>query len=184
MANASVEADLQSLLAYFGEAGDSSSSSEGSNPEEFFTLVLSFSSALQVGHCVARYRLCLTLHFTNRKRQNKLPNYPSSSLLDRQRRLQCRCQVSISYVTLRVSLQTLNLTFSAFLPLQAQSPVDAPQSGSKTRSSSNQSRLQVPGERSVGRGDFDDALRSIRTGKRRDRNAPTLGKTFFDGTRV
>lgn len=41
----SVDLELKSLLAYYGEAPDGN---EGLKPEDFFGLVMSFSSALQV----------------------------------------------------------------------------------------------------------------------------------------
>lgn len=41
----SVEMELKSLLAYYGEVSDGN---EGLKPEDFFGLVMSFSSALQV----------------------------------------------------------------------------------------------------------------------------------------
>jgi len=37
------------------------------------------------------------------------------------------------------------------------------------------------GDRSVGRGDFDQAIRSMRTAKRRPRAARPLSKIFLDG---
>jgi diaphanous 1 len=42
---ASVDEDLHSLLAYYGEASDATDSAK---PEDFFALVLNFSSALNV----------------------------------------------------------------------------------------------------------------------------------------
>ena len=42
-----VEYDLRSLLAYYGENPEST---EAPKPEDFFGLILSFSSALQVKH--------------------------------------------------------------------------------------------------------------------------------------
>ncbi len=42
---ASVEAELKNLLAYFGEKTDTP---EATKPEDFFALILSFSSSLQV----------------------------------------------------------------------------------------------------------------------------------------
>jgi diaphanous 1 len=45
---ATLERDLKSLLAYFGEAPDSP---EAPKPEEFFAMICSFSSSLQVSFC-------------------------------------------------------------------------------------------------------------------------------------
>ena len=45
--SASVEAELKTLLAFFGEKADSP---EAPKPEDFFGLILSFSSSLQVLH--------------------------------------------------------------------------------------------------------------------------------------
>jgi len=44
----SVEGELQSLLAYFGEQPDSPDTPK---PEDFFGLIVSFSSSLQVREC-------------------------------------------------------------------------------------------------------------------------------------
>ena len=41
----SVDQDLHSLLAYYGETSDSSN---GPKPEDFFALIMAFSSALNV----------------------------------------------------------------------------------------------------------------------------------------
>lgn len=41
----SVDKDLHSLLAYYGEASDST---DGAKPEDFFALIMTFSSALNV----------------------------------------------------------------------------------------------------------------------------------------
>jgi diaphanous 1 len=41
----SLESEVRSLLVYYGERHDSP---EGNKPEDFFSLILSFSSALQV----------------------------------------------------------------------------------------------------------------------------------------
>ena len=43
--NKAVEAELKSLMTYYGETVDSP---EGPKPEDFFSLIVSFSSALRV----------------------------------------------------------------------------------------------------------------------------------------
>lgn len=43
---AALESDLRNLLVYYGETPDSPDSPK---PEDFFALILSFSSSLQVG---------------------------------------------------------------------------------------------------------------------------------------
>jgi diaphanous 1 len=45
-AGTTLEAELRSLLAYYGENADST---EAMKPEDFFGLIMSFSSSLQVG---------------------------------------------------------------------------------------------------------------------------------------
>jgi diaphanous 1 len=47
-----LETDLMSLLAYYGETPDSPDSPK---PEDFFALILSFSSSLQVRHHLCLY---------------------------------------------------------------------------------------------------------------------------------
>jgi hypothetical protein len=51
-----VDKDLQSLLAYYGEAADST---DAAKPEDFFALIMTFSSALNV-------RFCIKLFLTSR----------------------------------------------------------------------------------------------------------------------
>lgn len=43
--NTAVETELRSMLSYFGESIDSP---EGPKPEDFFNLIVSFSSSLRV----------------------------------------------------------------------------------------------------------------------------------------
>ena len=50
--NRTVEADLKSLMAYFGESTTSGESPEGPKPEDFFSLIVSFSSSLRVSSAV------------------------------------------------------------------------------------------------------------------------------------
>ncbi|KAF8827104.1 hypothetical protein HHX47_DHR5001082 [Lentinula edodes] len=126
-----VEAGLRSLLAYYGENPDSP---EAPKSEDFFGLILSFSSSLQ--------KCSLEVHECQRKLETSLPK-PEIVV------------VSGEETTIK---------------LQAPVPLLTPGSQSSMG-------------KSVGRGDLDQAIRSMRDGKRRARPtaARPLSKIFLDG---
>jgi len=57
---AAVDKDLHSLLVYYGEPTESG---EGTHPEDFFALVMSFSSALNVRDSTIPFVFLLTLSY-------------------------------------------------------------------------------------------------------------------------
>lgn len=137
----SIEADLRSLLVFYGENPDSA---EAPKPEDFFSLILSFSSSLQ--------KCALEVHDAEVSQK--------------------RTQTPIVSVT---------------EPEGEQEPaVKAAQraQGSAGPSSYTPKGSQgyTHGRLSVGRGDLDQAIRSMREGKRRARPQRPLSKIFFDGS--
>ncbi|KAJ3780841.1 hypothetical protein GGU10DRAFT_132917 [Lentinula aff. detonsa] len=129
-----VDTGLRSLLAYFGENPDSP---EAPKSEDFFGLILSFSSSLQ--------KCSLEVHEYQRKLELTLPQPEITVALEKE-----------------ASEPTIKL----------QSPAALLAPGSQSSMG-----------KSVGRGDLDQAIRSMRDGKRRARPAATrtLSKIFLDG---
>ncbi|THH10298.1 hypothetical protein EW146_g8409 [Bondarzewia mesenterica] len=132
---AALDVELRSLLTYYGETPDSP---EAPKPEDFFALILSFSSALQ--------KAALEVHDA----ETKITAVPPSIVIEPQ-----ESEEPVSEVTIKRSEEQ-----------RAYAPV-------------SQSRFQ--GSQSVGRGDLDQAIRSMREGKRRQRPNRPLNKIFLDG---
>ncbi|KAJ3876959.1 formin homology 2 domain-containing protein [Lentinula edodes] len=126
-----VEAGLRSLLAYYGENPDSP---EAPKSEDFFGLILSFSSSLQ--------KCSLEVHEYQRKLETSLPK-PEIVVVPGE---------------------------ETTIKLPAPVPLLTPGSQSSMG-------------KSIGRGDLDQAIRSMRDGKRRARPtaARPLSKIFLDG---
>lgn len=134
----SLNTELKGLLVYFGEA---SNGSESTKPEDFFNLVISFSSALQ--------KAALEMH---EKEETKRPPLTPSVSIER---------------TEEVQENTVK--------------------GPNPRTSNNylsppSSQGRAAGNQTVGRGDVDQAIRSMREGQRRVRPNRPLSKMFLDGT--
>ncbi|KAK0190551.1 hypothetical protein F5146DRAFT_558282 [Armillaria mellea] len=127
----SLEGDLHSLLAYYGENPDTP---DAPKPEDFFGLILSFSSSLQ--------KCALEVHDSQQK----------SAVQTTQPDIQIRVEVD----------QPAEPTIKAVADTQ-------------------DSHGRTAGGKSVGRGDLDQAIRSMRDGKRRARPARPLSKIFLDG---
>ncbi|TFY77061.1 hypothetical protein EWM64_g6950 [Hericium alpestre] len=133
-----LDADLRSLLAYYGEDPDSP---EAPKPEDFFALILSFSSSLQ--------KAALEVH----DYEAKVPPPSPTITIDKS---------------------------------EAEEPSEPTVKGAhdaKARPPSARSSQGRAAGLSVGRGDLDQAIRSMRTGKRRARPNRPLSKIFFDGAR-
>ncbi|THG98335.1 hypothetical protein EW026_g3828 [Hermanssonia centrifuga] len=139
MANA-LDSELQSLLAYFGEIPDSP---EAPKPEDFFGLILTFSSSLQ--------KAALDVH-------DSVPKAP---------------QFVIEDPTTPTAEPTIKLGDNAQMSLM-------PPPTSQSRASSQGRAAGL----SLGRGDLDQAIRSMRDGKRRARPHRPVSKIFLDGTRA
>ncbi|KIK67748.1 hypothetical protein GYMLUDRAFT_68769 [Collybiopsis luxurians FD-317 M1] len=146
-----VESDLRSLLAYYGENPDST---EAPKPEDFFGLILSFSSALE--------KCAVEVDDYQKRQEVSLPK-PAISIPEEE------SSEPVSPIPL-----TFCNRYSSFNSL-------------KTIKSQPQATLLSPSSqssigRSLGRGDLDQAIRSMRDGKRRPRQAARpLSKIFLDG---
>lgn len=170
--SASVETELKSLLGFFGEKADSA---EASKPEDFFGLIMSFSSSLQVSYfpdypiqsLMPLQKAALEVHDAEQKAAPKAPTVS----VQRAPETVTDEQVRIQPITATVSdsLQS-NTIKKSDVPSQSLRPPAASQGRA--------------GGLSVGRGDLDQAIRSMRTGKRRPRPQRPANKIFMDGTRT
>ncbi|KAG8832027.1 hypothetical protein FRC18_005585 [Serendipita sp. 400] len=127
---------LKQMLSYFGEATDSADSIK---PEDFFNLIISFSSALQ--------KAALDVHAAEAKKK----------------------PISAPKVTIETDEQqqnTIKMSHS-----QSSDHYLSPPS----------SQGRAAGTITIGRGDVDQAIRSIREGQRRRRHDRPLSKMFLDG---
>ncbi|CDO73783.1 hypothetical protein BN946_scf185015.g111 [Trametes cinnabarina] len=134
----SLESELRSLLLFYGENPDSP---EAPKPEDFFGLILSFSSSLQ--------KAALEVHDAMPKTEPPPPK--------------------------------INVEDSSSAGESTIKGTDKATHGDTLRPSYGRAA-----GRSVGRGELDQAIRSMRTGRRRDRAAPSrpLSKIFVDGART
>jgi len=139
-----MEASLRSLLAYYGE-DDSKTTSE-----DFFGLVMSFSSSLQ--------KAALDIH-----EEPPTPTIPSLVLPVQEEKEESKVPEDSSRGdTIKANQDNLTAT--------------------------RQMHMMPPpswrgnGHHSVGRGDFDEAIRSLRDGQRRARPNRPLSKIFLDGS--
>ena len=160
--------ELHSLLAYYGENPDSPNAPK---PEDFFGLIASFSSSLQVmklvsmssrllSYCVLPQKCALEVHDAEAKLQKSLP-IPKLAVEEAPEKKSDAVSMLFRAVfwCIYASLQTIK----------------AQENGGKGNV------LQALGSGSVGRGDLDHAIRSMREGKRRPRQARPLSKIFLDG---
>ncbi len=151
----SLDTELRSLLSFYGE---DPSSPDAPKSEDFFGLILSFSSSLQ--------KAALEVHDAMPK---VIPPTPNITIEEEPA---SPSEEEVSIPVGRVSgyrlivIQTVKVKKGHAL---------RPPPTSYSRASG----------RSFGRGDLDQAIRSMRTGRRRDRNVTTrpLSKIFVDGTR-
>ncbi|KAG1877511.1 hypothetical protein F4604DRAFT_624086 [Suillus subluteus] len=126
-----VEIDLRALFSYYGEDLDSP---EGPKPDDFFGMICSFSSSLQV--CIDTQKKAPHLA------QGKMSSSPQSN----------------SEETVKVQHDSHDLLI--------------PSAGIRERSAS------------IGRGNFDEAIRSLREGRKRcraPRSIARANKIFLDG---
>ena len=151
----SLDTELRSLLSFYGE---DPASPEAPKPEDFFGMILSFSSSLQ--------KAALEVHDAMPKATTPTPiitiaEEPASP-----------SEEGVSIIIQRVDGYRL-IIIQTVKGKEADARRPPPTSYSRASG------------RSVGRGDLDQAIRSMRTGRRRDRNATArpLSKIFVDGTR-
>ncbi|EJD01599.1 FH2-domain-containing protein [Fomitiporia mediterranea MF3/22] len=161
--NRAVESDLKSLMAYYGEMADSP---EGPKPEDFFSLIVSFSSALR--------KAALEVHDAQTKAQ----------------------QSAASAITNGKKTAVPPSTNSDQSTIQAKKPPPSTPSATSAAPPTSGGGFLVPPpppipaeshaadsrHRSVGRGELDATIKSMRKGVRRERNARPLSKMFLDGS--
>ncbi|PPQ84655.1 hypothetical protein CVT24_006861 [Panaeolus cyanescens] len=156
-----VDKELKSLLLYYGEKQDGP---EAPKPEDFFGLIASFSSSLQ--------KCALEVHDA----EAKLGSTPSTPA---------------SRPVISPAIQSSSLPVPSVLVQQApeqEGPVEPTIKGSQdattptgARTPTQGSTGYAAGNRSLGRGDLDEAIRSMRTAKRRQRVPRPASKIFLDG---
>lgn len=154
--------ELRSLLTYFGENPDSP---EAPKLEDFFGLIASFSSSLQV---------C-----------NSVPIYFTYSM-----RLQ-KCAVEVHDAEVKrkeaMALPAPNVNKSSMRNSTNAERTDGETLKAQGRAENSGNILlkgTVSGNSSIGRGDLDQAIRSMREGKRRNRPTRPLSKIYLDGGNV
>ena len=173
-----LEGELRSLLIYYGENPDSP---DAPKPEDLFGLIASFSSSLQVGVCLHDYKnfnndkiqkCALQVYDAEEKLDTSIPKHPEEPGAPAQ-------DVSISLTSVRIidTKSEITQTFKGKanpVPLLRQFLMPPPA----------KSQGYAAGQRSVGRGYFDQAIRSMRDGKRRARPQASrpLSKMFLDGS--
>lgn len=172
--NAAVDKELQSLLSYFGET-PTTDAPEGHKPEDFFGLIASFSASLRVrihagfplymGLTILFIQKCaLEVHESEEKAKAKssasttnAKAVPRSEVRNTMRRRDNDCVLT--------SLQRKALPTLVVPPPP---PIPVGEAG-------------IGGHRSIGRGDLDETIKSMRKGIRRERSARPLSRMFLDG---
>jgi len=147
-----LESELKSLMAYYGE---STEGSDATKPEDFFGVIMTFSSALQ--------KAAVEMHDVEAKlaaaAAAATPASPS---------------IVVPPTPIEPEENTLNGRSPARPDING-----APSSQLLQPSASQQDRTS--GRSTVGRGDLDQAIRSIRDGQRRARPSRPLSRMFLDG---
>jgi len=168
-----LEGELNSLLAYYGENPDSP---DAPKPEDFFGLVASFSSSLQA---------CVYLHIYNKLVITTSRNVPSRFMMQKRHRYPGG-QKNPRSPSKKTSVSPLHFPFYLVNKVQTIKGRAIPSHSSRQLLMAPPAKSQgyAAGQRSVGRGDFDQAIRSIRDGKRRARPQASrpLSKIFLDGS--
>lgn len=151
----SLDNELRSLLSFYGEQPDSP---EAPKPEDFFGLILSFSSSLQ--------KAALEVHDAMPKVEPRSPQITVE---------QPASPASDEGVSVRVNLVGAGIESSLQTIKGKNGDTLRPHPSSHSRATGL----------SVGRGDLDQAIRSMRSGRRRERNPASrpLSKIFVDGAR-
>jgi diaphanous 1 len=153
--SASLESELHSMLAFFGENPDSP---EAPKSEDFFGLILSFSSSLQ--------KAALEVHDTEAKKET--PEVKIEAAEEPAEEMVRAPIVLVKSIAVDCSLQTVKMS-----DVNGQAGKQAPPSS-----------MGRAAGLSVGRGDLDQAIRSMRDGRRRARPQRPASKIFVDGTRA
>ena len=145
-----LDSELKSLMAYYGE---STEGSDVTKPEDFFGVIMTFSSALQ--------KAALEMH-------------------DVEAKLAAATLASSTIVVPSTPTEPEEKQHDA---LKGRSParpeINGAPSNQLLQPSASQDRTS--GRSTVGRGDLDQAIRSIRDGQRRTRPSRPLSRIFLDG---
>jgi diaphanous 1 len=170
----SLESELRSLLVYYGERPDSP---EGNKPEDFFSLILSFSSALQV--CLHLFTFSSAKSFCQ-KSAVEVHDAVDKSLTSK--------TVSPAKEGAETASEPVSHSITTASQPSANSPFQTIKGGQEPSSQSllsppTDSQGRAGGRQTVKRGDLDQAIRSMRDGKRRTRPNRPLSKIFLDGGR-
>lgn len=166
-----VEIDLRALFSYYGEDLDSP---EGPKPDDFFGMICSFSSSLQVRISYSFWEI--SLHFIGQKAaleihdaQKKAPNLAkgktSSSPRSDPEEVRGPTLYSFAFAQF-IATQTVKAQHDPSHDLLM------PPAGTHERSAS------------IGRGDLDETIRTLREGRKRSRaprSIPKANKIFLDG---
>jgi len=171
----SLESELRSLLGYYGERPDSP---EGNKPENFFSLILSFSSALQV--CLHLFTLSSAESFCQKSAvevHDPMDKTPTSKTISPAKEEAeetasgpvSHCITAANQPSANGPFQTIKGGQEPFSQALLAPPMD--------------SQGRAGGLQTMKRGDLDQAIRSMRDGKRRTRPNRPLSKIFLDGGR-
>lgn len=164
-----VETDLRALFSYYGEDLDSP---EGPKPDDFFGMICSFSSSLQVR--VVYSSRGVMIQFTGQK--------AALEIHDRQKKVPALAQGKMSSLTQSSSEEVRGPTMLysfAFPRIIDTQIVKAPHDSSHD--------LAIPSTEhsaSIGRGNLEEAMRSLREGRKRCRPPRSItgaNKIFLDG---
>ncbi|KAL5487624.1 hypothetical protein ACEPAI_5732 [Sanghuangporus weigelae] len=172
--NRTVEAELKSLMAYYGELVDSP---EGPKPEDFFSLIVSFSSSLR--------KATLEVHEAMSKAGPRASavNGRKASVSSVTAQQACIPSFVLSAITHTSQALQPKRTPSALAPIPSKEASKAPSSAflipppPAIPSEASDTR-----HRSVGRGELDETIKSMRRGVRRERSVRPLSKIFLDGS--
>ncbi|KAF9506490.1 hypothetical protein BS47DRAFT_1399443 [Hydnum rufescens UP504] len=150
--------ELTAVLVYFGESTrDLSSSEPGSKPEDFFALIVTFSSSLQ--------KAALEMHDAQSPAPLVLP------------------VATTAVVGSKDKDKSMKELLEERGPLSDLPDLRTPSGGGSTLRGTNRT-VKTHDHLSVGRGDLDQAIRSLRDGQRRkERTSAPLNKMFLDGAR-
>ena len=172
--SASLDAELKALLAFYGETADGP---EATKPEEFFGMILSFSSSLQASGISVNLDMLLTI-----KQKAALEVHDSEV-----RSRPPTPKVSVEEQDPATPTETVSsppMLYCSRLPfsLLVQTVKGIKVNSDNTLKPPPDSQGRAAG-RSIGRGDLDNAIRSMRDGRRRERPQRPLSKIFVDGVR-
>lgn len=169
----SLDSELKSLFAFYGEVPDSP---EAPKAEDFFGLILSFSSSLQVGVWHSNIAARLMMGYNLQKAALEIHDVQATSTPK---------NPALAVISPPTPTETVRIPkiFSQTVCLSHFQTIKSKRKQTETDQTLKppSDPYDRPGGRSAGRGDLDQAIRSMRTGKRRERPTRPLSKIFVDG---